>query len=346
MTKKRAESIDDLKPVYLLYGDEEYLANEALSRLRGMFEMKEGGELNIEVLNAVETDVDRIIDIAEVAPMMLSRRLVIVNNADKLSKKGKDALISYIKEPNERTVLVLVTKFPQPGEVKDSNIVKKVEASPLYKQVKQTGEALKFAQLKKGRQSKVELWVRSEFKSRGKKVTDGAVAVLLKRAGTELRDLNSAVEQVCLYAGGTVLISEDMVADAVYRTASHGVFELVDTVADRRRDLSLLLLNRLVNQGENPQNLFNLLLRQFRMIATVKSLYMTCDQREIASIAGIPPFLVYKCENQAKRFSSERLRGIFLEFKKAQFELYNVRYLPSSEYQSLIIEKLIVKIIG
>lgn len=346
MTRKRAESIGDLKPVYLLYGDEEYLANEALGRLRGMFETEEGGDLNVEILDAAETDVERIIDIADVAPMMSSRRLVIVNGVDKLSKKGKDRLVAYIKEPNERTVLVLATKFPQPGEAKDSNLVKKIESSALYKQVKQAGEALKFAQIKKGRQNKVDLWVRAEFKSRGKKATAGAVAVLIERAGTELRDLSTAIEQVCLYAGETELISEDMVADTVYQSASHGVFELVDTVADRRRDLSLLLLNRLVNQGENPQNLFNLLLRQFRMIAKVKSLYMTCDQREIASIAGIPPFLVYKCENQARKYSSERLREIFLEFKKAQYELYNVRYLPNIEYQSLIIEKLIVRIIG
>lgn len=346
MTKKRAEGIDELKPVYLIYGDEEYLANEALGRLRGMFEMEDSGGLNIEVLDISDTDAKRIIDTAEVTPMISSRRLLIVNGVDKLSKKGKEELGKYIERPNDKTVLVLVTRFPKPGETRDANIIKRIESSTLYKQVKISGETLKFTQVKKGRQGKIELWVRSEFKNRGKKITDEVVSALFEKVGTELRDLNTAIEQVCLYSGEIELVSVEMVSDTIHGSASHGVFELVDTVAERRRDLSLLLLNRLVEQGENPQNLFNLLLRQFRMIAKVKSLRMTHDYREIASVAGIPPFLVSKCDNQARRFSTERLREIFLEFKNAQYELYNVRYLPSNEYQSFIIEKLIVAIIG
>ncbi|MBN1289849.1 MAG: DNA polymerase III subunit delta [Actinobacteria bacterium] len=346
MTYKKANKVEDLKSVYLIYGDEEYLAKEALKRLRGLFEVEAGGDLDTEVMDAREAGARKIIDSAEISPMISDRRLMIVYGVDKLSKSEKDKIINYIGEPNPKTVLVMVTTFPEAGESRDAGKVKRIESSAIYKKVKQEGEALKFARPGKGRQKSVEDWVRKEFKKKGKKVTEGAATLLVQRAGTDFRDLANVIERVCLYAGEETTVTDEIVEETVFQSAFHGVFELVDSVAERRRDVSLLLLNRLISQGENPQNLFNLLVRQFRIIARVKALSHSYGRPEIASIVGVPPFLVSKCEMQARKYSTGKLREIFIEFKNAQMEMHSAKYLPGAEYQSLIMEKLIVGIIG
>ncbi|MBN2167900.1 MAG: DNA polymerase III subunit delta [Actinobacteria bacterium] len=346
MTEKKVDKVDDLKPVYLIYGDEEYSAREALKRLRGMFKEEADGDLDTEIMDAREAGVRKIIDSAEISPMISNRRLLIVQGVDKLSKADKDKIIDYIDEPNLKTVMVLVTSFPESGESRDANKIKRIESSAIFKKVKQEGEALKFTQPKKGRQNRTEDWVRAEFKKRGKKVTEGASTLIVERAGTDLRDLANVIERVCLYAGEEGTVNDEIVEETVFQSAFHGVFELVDSVAERRRDISLLLLNRLISQGENPQNLFNLLVRQFRIMARVKSLSHSYGRPEIASIVGIPPFLVNKCESQARKYSTGKLREIFIEFKNAQMEMHTAKYLPNTEYQSFILEKLIVRIIG
>lgn len=346
MAKERVTNIEQLENIYFIYGDEELLAEEALTRLQKLLSSQVDADFNLEVLNACEVGYSGIVDSAEIIPLLSARRLVIVHDVDKLSRKDQESLASYIEKPNPATVLVLVSHFPKPGEIRDAGIIKKIESSALYKKASQVGEILKFSFGPREKETKLDNWVTAEFKKRGKKINQDAKSLLREKAGKELRDLEDVIERVSLFAEGKQDITRTEVEQVVFSVADQGIFELVDFVADRRRDLSLHSLNVLTRQGESPQRIFNLLLRQFRMIARVKALASEHGSQEIASQVGIPPFLVNKCLQQAKRFSSDRLRSLFLKFRKAQVELHSIKYLEEKDYQNSILEMLILRIIG
>lgn len=346
MPRKRVDSIDELKNVYYLYGDEELLAEEALKRLRGLLAAEVDAEFNLEVMSAPEAGAQRIIDSAVTVPMMSARRLVIARDVDKLSRKEQEALAAYLEYPNPATTLVLVAHLPVAGERRDANTIKRVESSALFKSAKAAGEVLKFTMAGKGKQQKMEEWVTEKFNKRDKRIDSAARALLIENVGRELRDLEDAIERVSLFAGDKAMIGISEVSEVVLPTAEQGMFELVDAVADRRRDISLYLLNKLLRQGESAPRIFSLLLRQFRLIARCKSLATDHEYGAIASELGIPPFLVGKCMQQAKRYSAERLRAIFGEFQRAQVELHSTKYLAEGEYQGHVLETLIVNIVG
>lgn len=347
MAKKRVETIEDLKDVYYIYGDEELLVEQAIRRLKNLFASQADADFNMEVLDTANVGAESIVDAAETMPLMASKRLVIVRGADRLARKEQETLGKYLDRPNPATTLVLVAGTQSSGGQRDANSMKKVEGSALFKKtVSVGGESLKFTMGARGRQAHVEDWVSDEFARRGKRIEPQARDVLVERVGKELRDLEDAVERICLYAADIEVIRAEDVVKVVVPAAEQGVFELIDAVADRRRDMSLYLLNRLVMQGESPHRIFSLLLRQFRLIARCKSLSRDCEYGQVASILGIPPFLVGKCMKQSARFSSERLRSAFGEFKKTQVELHSNRYLGEKEYQGAMIEMLIVRIIG
>ncbi len=347
MAKKRVEAIGDLENVYYIYGDEELLVEQALARLKSLFAAEADADFNIETISAPDAGAGRVIDSAETMPLMADRRLVIARDVDRLGRKEQQAIAAYLERPNPATTIVLVASVPTAGGPRDSNALKKVEASPLYKKaVEVGGQSLKFTLGARGRQKKVEDWVGDEFKRRGKRLEPQARDMLIKMVGRELRDLGDAVERVCLYAADSNTINAGDVAKVVVPAAEQGVFEFVDAVADRRRDLSLYLLNRLVMQGESPHRIFSLLLRQFRLIARCKSLSHDHEYGQIASILGIPPFLVGKCLKQSAKFSPERLRSAFGEFRRTQLEMHSTRYLGEREYLSAMLEMLIVRIIG
>lgn len=344
LARKRAESIGELKPFYYVYGDEELLVEQALDRLRGLFDSEAGADFNIEVLSAPEAGVERIIDSAEALPLVADRRLVIVRDVTALSRKDQSALAEYLDHQSPGTILVLVAAVPAAGGARDASAIKKAEASPVFKKASGSGSALKFT-LGRSRRQKLEDWINEEFEKKGKRVEGPARDLLVEKAGSRLRDLSSAIERVSLFAADRGTISSTDVAQVVAPGAEQGIFELVDAVAERRRDTSLYLLNRLMGQGENAHRILNLLMRQFRLIAGCKSL-ADRDYGSIARELGIPPFLVGKCLQQSKRFSQERLRRAFSEFRRAHIELHSTKYLPETEYQGHVLETMITRIVG
>lgn len=346
MPPKRIESIKELKSVYFLYGDEELLMEDALKRLKFILAREVDEFFNMEVLDAASVGADRVIDAAETIPLMSERRLVIAREVNRLSRKDQEKLSLYLKNPNTATTLVLVAHFPSAGEKRDNAALKKMEGTALFKAAMAAGDVLKLTLGPKGRHQKVDKWVSEQFKKRGKSVEPDAEGALLEKVGRELRDLGDAIERICLFTADKDVVTKKDVLQVVIPAAEQGIFELVDSVAGRRRDVSLYLFNQLMRQGESPQRVFNMLLRQFRLIARVKALLQDHNYQEIASRVGIPPFLVGKCAEQAKRFSSDRLRGIFLELRDAQEELHSSKYLSEREYQSCILEMLVLKIIG
>ena len=345
MAEKRVEGIDDLKSVYYMHGDEELLMEESLGRLRNLFAGEADADFNLDILNAGEVGVERVIDSAWSLPLMATRRLVIARDVDKLSKKDQEKLVSYLDSPNPETTMVLISRFPEPGAPKDTR-ARGVEKSALFKKVKDTGEVLKFSMGRQGRQRKIVEWVDEEFRKRGKRIEKPAGDLLLEMVGRELRDLEDAVERICLFAADADVISAEVVSRVVVPSGEQGIFELIDAVAERRRDISLYMLNRLIRQGESPQRIFGLLLRQFRLIARVKVLATERDSGAIASELSIPPFVVGKCIRQSKKFSTDSLRKLFSEFKTAQLNLYSTGYLEEKEYRTAVLESLIFKIIG
>src|SRR5450756_74004 len=124
MSPKRIESIEKLKSVYFIYGDEELLMEEALERLRQLLSSEVDPDFNLEVLDASEVGVENIIDSAETVPLMSPRRLVIAREVDKISRKEQGRLAEYIESPNPATVLVLVAHFPRPGDQRDTGSIR------------------------------------------------------------------------------------------------------------------------------------------------------------------------------------------------------------------------------
>jgi DNA polymerase-3 subunit delta len=346
LPRKRVQNIEELKSVYFIYGEEELLVEEALKRLRDLLSAEVDADFNIEVFEAPEAGAERIVDSAETVPMMSSRRLVIARDVDRLTRKEQDVLSAYLDRPNPDTTLVLVAHIPGHGEQRDSKTLKRVEASSLFKKGKVVGEVMKFSMAGRGRQQKIEEWVGKAFKKRGKRIDPAALQMLLERVGRELRDLEDAVERLSLFASDRNTIEMSDISEVVVSAAEQPIFELVDAVADRRRDISIYLLNILLRQGESPERIFGLLLRQFRLIARCKSLSVDHDYAAVASQLGIPPFLVSKCLQQARKYSSDRLRSAFGEFKRAQIELHSSGYMGEPDYRAHVLEKLIVNVVG
>ncbi len=344
--KKRGKhvKIEDLKPVYFLYGDEEFLMEESLARLKEAFRCAEDGELRLDEFDALKDEIDLIIDSAETVTMGGGRRLIIVRNATLLNAASQKKLIQYMKSPNSSTVFVIVAHFPEPRDQYPGKTLAKVESSQIFKVASVTCEIVKFSLRKASEKIPLEIWVNERFRQKGKQIKRQAIDLLIERVGDNIRELSSAIERICLYAGDANKIDVELIEMLTASTATKGIFELVDAVASRRKGLALNVLNKIMEQSENAERIFSLLLRQFRLISKVKTLSRKMSPRDIGERLKIPPFLVSKCLEQSRKFSADRLRSLFEEFMKTNVELHSGRYLPEKEYETYVLEKLIARI--
>lgn len=95
-------------PVYLLMGDEDYYIDTVSQYIADQALKPEERDWNYDLLYGAETRANDIINIARQYPVMADRRVVLVREFQTMN--DKDALISYVKNPNPTTVLILCHK--------------------------------------------------------------------------------------------------------------------------------------------------------------------------------------------------------------------------------------------
>src|SRR5690606_15522486 len=95
-------------PLYFLFGDEPYLLNQSVERLRRTVVDENTADFNLNIYYAADSEVSTIRDSVEMLAMMAPRRLVIVKEAQDFTDKEWQALESLFASPVDSTVFVLV----------------------------------------------------------------------------------------------------------------------------------------------------------------------------------------------------------------------------------------------
>ena len=80
----------ELTGIYLFYGEEEYVKEEALSQLADALLDPQFRDLNYQTIDGSEVGVDEIINACETVPFMAERRLVVVKDSIYLTNKRQN----------------------------------------------------------------------------------------------------------------------------------------------------------------------------------------------------------------------------------------------------------------
>ena len=106
LTTQLAEHV--IAPLYALVGEEDLLRDSALAQIKQTILGAEGDDFNGDVFYGDEAEGAEIASCASEFGVFASQRLVIVKAADRLPAKQCEALLPYLKDPNESTTMVFV----------------------------------------------------------------------------------------------------------------------------------------------------------------------------------------------------------------------------------------------
>ncbi len=99
-----------LRPVYFLYGPEEYLKEQAVQGILGKLVSPDLKDFNLDVLYGDETDAASIVDRVASLPMMTERRVVLVRNVDHLPIEERRKILEYSAPSEKRKLLEALEK--------------------------------------------------------------------------------------------------------------------------------------------------------------------------------------------------------------------------------------------
>ena len=209
-------------PVYYLFGEDDFLKEQATRDLVEAAAERSTRDFNLEIRRAGELDAESLDALLSTPPMLAERRVVVLREVDKLKKGARTLLDRYLARAAKDTVLVLVA----PSGVKPDKALSAhatvVEYAPL------TGDRL-------------PRWVSYHAQhALGRAITPEAVTLLVEAVGGDLAQLAVELEKLASYA--TTTIDEHAVGDVVGVRRGESLGDLLDAVAAKDVDAALGLI--------------------------------------------------------------------------------------------------------
>lgn len=282
-----------LKQIYLLYGDEAYLKKQYRDKLHQAIVPLED-TMNYAYYEGKGINVREVIDLAETLPFFAEHRLIILENSG-FFKNASPELADYIKELPDTTSMIFV----------ESEIDKR---GKLYKAIKEKGRIVEL-----GRQDEGTLlrWIAGQVKREGKQITEQTIRSFLTKVGTDMENIQKELEKLFCYTLYKQEITSEDVEEICTTQITNQVFDMVEAVARKQQRKALDYYYDLLALKEPPMRILFLLTRQFRLLWEVKDMERQgYPRKEIASKAGLHPFVVGKYQEQARAFSERALRTI------------------------------------
>ena len=271
-----------MAPLYLIVGEEAFFRDEAVATLKASLvepspqtESYEDSEFNVDVLYGDETDASEILTYAQEMSFFSAKRLIIVKWVEKLATRHGEALIPYLKNPNDSTTLVFVgTKLD--GRLKWAQTLKKqatvVECAPLY-------------------ENQRLLWVKQQAGQLGIKLDEHALHALAETAGEGLYVTRGELDKLANYLPPTTRGSATDVETLRGMEPGASVFDLTTAIGRGDRGRALYIVSKNLEVGEAPLRILGALVWQVRRIWKAKSLIAQgTNQSQVARLLGIPPF--------------------------------------------------------
>lgn len=297
-----------LKGIYLLYGEEKFLLENALKSIKKTF-----GELlqGINYIMIDDTNMQEIISDIETPAFGFEKKLIIAKNTGifkkDLKKKNdnsiiKDKLNEYIKENidviNQTVALVFVEETAEKCELLSTIDKLGIVCNFEYQKPYQIGARIKS--------------IVNAYKVGIDKET---LDYFIECCGTDMQELVNEIRKLIEYRGAGDSITKEDIDLLCIKKMESIIFDLTDSLGKKKTKEAIDVLRNLILSKEPLQKILITLYGHF------KKLYLTklavSQNKDVATSLDLKPnqmFLVNKYRAQANLFKLEELRNILQQF--------------------------------
>ena len=319
-----------VKPIYFLMGEEPYYIDKIASYIEEHLMPEEEKGFNQMVMYGRDTSVDEIISNCKRYPMMAERQVIIVKEAQDLSRTI-EKLEAYSENPQPTTTLVVCYKY------------KKIDKrKKLYKSVAKTGVIFESKRLY---ENQVADWIQKTLKSSGYAISPKASQMLVEFLGTDLSKIDNELQKLQLIAPKGTNITPELIEENIGISKDFNNFELRKAIGMRDTVKAHRIINYFAqNTKDNPMVVTVSLL--FGYFSQILQYHGTADKSKgnIAKVLKVNPYFVADYVLAARNYPMKKVSQIIAYLRETDVKSKGVgaTNIPSGD----LLKELVVKIMN
>ncbi len=319
-----------LKPIYFLMGEEPYYIDKISDFIQNNVLSEDEKGFNQMVLYGRDVTVEDVIGNAKRFPMMSERQVVIVKEAQDLSRTI-EKLVSYAKQPQPSTVLVFNYKYKTIDKRKS-----------LYKELKKTGVVF---ESKKLYDNQVPDWIRRVLSGQNYSITPKAALILVEFLGTDLSRITNELNKLKIILPEGTQITPDHIEENIGISKDYNNFELRKALGEK----NVLKAHQIINYfADNPKDnsIIMTVALLFNFYSQLLHLHGLNDKspRSVASALRINPYFVNEYLTAARNYPMRKVSQVVATLR--EFDLKSKGVGANALPQSDLLKELIVRILN
>lgn len=309
----------NIKPIYFLMGEEPYYIDKLSDYIEKNILSEDEKGFNQTVLYGRDVTVEDIISTAKRYPMMSERQVVIVKEAQDLSRTI-DKLESYVENPLLSTVLVFCYKY--------KTLDKRKKMTKLLDKVGVVYES------KKLYENQVGDWIKRVLSGKGYSIEPKANAMLVEFLGTDLGKINNELEKLqIILPKGSVITPKD-IEENIGFSKDFNIFELRKAIGERNQLKAYKIAQYFSdNPKDNPIVLTTGLLFSFFVQILQYHGLKDKNPKNVAAVLKVNPFFLKDYDLALKNYPMKKVSQIVAALREIDLKSKGVgaNSLPQSD---------------
>lgn len=274
-----------VRNVFVFVCEDDFLLEESRPVWQRIF----GGSWVFEKYAAKEFEeipAGRLLDDALTPSLFAQNRVLIVTNAEKLTKARVEDLAALQNVPNSSLKVVLATATRKSVDAW-SKVFSVVEIDPL-------------------KPADAARWLVERYK-----LAPDVARYMVDNAGTDLYQLHTELEKLQTYTGGARPIEAKDIDVLILRSEQFGPWDLDDAMLARNYKKAVEVTGAMLDDGLDPLIVLSRIARVWRQLFAGKSLVGKKGAKDAAMAAGIPAFKAADFAASCKKFEWKQLAAGF-----------------------------------
>lgn len=297
-----------LNSIYLLFGEETFLLESSLKKIKKIF-----GEIltGINYIQIDDTNIEELIPDIQTPAFGYEKKLIIVKNSGIFKKEGRKQT-NKIKELKQKVYKYFEDNIQ---EIKDGNVVVFIEDdaenNDLYKLINKEGIVCNFE-----KQTQVQIIKRLKviFSAYKVNIDEQTLKYLIDSCGNGMQELINESRKLIEYAGENGKVEKDDIDLLCIKEVNAVIFTLTDSLGKKDIKTALNTLKNLIYNKEPIQKILVTLYNHFKKLYFTKlALNKNKDIAEVLNLKANQMFLVNKYKMQANYFEVSDLKNILDE---------------------------------
>ncbi len=275
---RKAISAGEVAPVYLFSGDDVFRKQALTKQIISALKVD---EFNLTQEDCQQNkDIGEILTLANTMPAFADRRVIVLNNIDKLTKNPLAALVNYLQNPLNSTCLILFHNDYKKFK-KDKVVVSALSedsAEVLF-------DELKGASLQK--------WLKENFVAKGLNINSDTLFMLEELVGSDLNALTMEIEKLSLLLAKREdkTVTEDDLLSSIGYSKEENPFALNNAILSLNKREALRIIDNLLKAGEEPIAILNKISNPAMKLFRIKRLVEAgVPSFQITTQAGLMPW--------------------------------------------------------